>query len=92
MNTNRIALFALCATLLTPAAGHATEEFFGIIESRPTNGNAGTWVISGRKVEVTNNTALEEDNGPFVVGACVEVELKGKVAIEISTEEKRECR
>ncbi len=90
MHHKRVVVFALCVIALTPPLGHATEEFFGIIESRPKT-DVGTWTIGGRKVDVTNDTLLEEDNGPFVVGACVEFEVDGNIVLEGSTEPKREC-
>lgn len=91
MHAKRFVVFALCAVAVTAPPSYAIEEFFGIIESRPKT-DVGTWVVGGRKVEVTNGTLLEEDNGPFVVGACVELEVDGNVVLEGSTEPKRECR
>lgn len=92
MKQIRIITVLAYSVFLLPPTSHAAEEYFGLIESRPKTGDIGSWVIGGRTVEVTNKTVLDEDNGPFVVGACVEIELNGKVAIDISTEEKRLCR
>lgn len=66
-------------------SSHADDEFYGIVESRP-EGKVGTWVIGGRKVEVTERTELEADNGPLLVGACVEVAYDGKFVEEIESE------
>lgn len=41
---------------------------------------------------MTEQTKLEEDDGPLVVGACVEVEYKGDTVKEIETEESYKCR
>jgi len=68
-------------------------RFKGVIESLPaTSGLIGDWVIDGRKVIVTATTVLRQDDGPFAVGAMVEVE--GRVnpdmsvnAFKISTED-----
>jgi hypothetical protein len=85
-----VMLFVSSAALLTPMSSHADDEFYGIIESRP-EGKAGAWVIGGRQVMVTDKTKLEEDHGPLVVGACVEVEYKGNVVEEIASEKKSKC-
>ncbi len=76
--------------LWVPLISHADEECYGIIESRP-DAKIGTWVIGGRNVEVTGKTELEEDHGPLVVGACVEVEYKGNVVEEIESEKMSKC-
>lgn len=68
-------------------------RFKGVIESLPaTSGLIGEWVIDGRKVIVSATTVLRQDDGPFAVGAFVEVE--GRVnadmsvnAFKISTED-----
>jgi len=41
---------------------------------------------------VTDTTELDEDDGPLVVGACAEVEIKGIVVKKIESEEKYKCR
>ncbi len=48
-------------------------KFYGVIESLPNNGYIGTWVVSGRNVEVTAATFIEMEHGMPVVGARVEV-------------------
>ena len=46
----------------------------GLIEELPAGGGLiGTWKVAGVSVEVTADTKLEDDGGPFVVGAPVEV-------------------
>lgn len=90
MKRKSVILVAMWAMVLATPVSHASEEFYGIIESRP-KGNVGTWVIGGRNVEVTDKTRLEEDHGPLVVGACVEVEYEGKAVGEITSEEKKKC-
>ncbi len=69
---NVIPTFFFAALLVSPVSS-ASEEFYGSIESRP-EGGFGTWVVSGRNVEVTDKTQLVEEYGRLDVGACVEVE------------------
>jgi hypothetical protein len=90
MKRTTVMFFLLGAMLLATPVSHASEEFYGTIESRPS-GRVGTWVIGGRNVEVTERTRLEEDHGPLVVGACVEVEYEGRTVAEITSEEKNKC-
>ena len=68
----------------------ADDDFYGIIESRP-DGKAGTWVVGGRSVEVTEHTNLDEDHGPLKVGACVEVDIDEGVVEDIESEPIHKC-
>jgi len=86
-----VIVFSTCTFLLASANSYASEVFFGPLESRP-KGETGTWVIGGRQVEVTDKTEIEEEFGPFVVGACIEVEYEGKLVKKVTTEEKKNCR
>ena len=87
-----ISILVTASAMLWISPGiQAGEEFYGILESRP-EGKVGTWTIGGRQVAVTEQTKLEEGDGPLVVGACVEVEYKGDTVKEIETEESYKCR
>lgn len=68
----------------------ADEEFYGTVETRPTE-NLGIWVIAGQQLEVTSKTKIENDNGPAVVGSCVEVDHKKGVVEEIETVKQSQC-
>ncbi len=48
--------------------------FQGIIESLPTGGLIGEWVVSGRHVMVDASTEINQSKGPAEVGASVHVE------------------
>lgn len=48
-------------------------EFTGVAESGPSSGVEGGWVVSGRAVVVTADTQIDEDDGAFALGSCVEV-------------------
>ena len=69
----------------------AKNDFYGIIESRP-DGKVGTWVIGGRSVDVTEKTELDDDNGPLIVGVCVEVDVDNGIVEEIESEPMRKCK
>jgi hypothetical protein len=49
----------------------ADDEFCGIVESHP-HGTAGTWTVGGRSIEATEDTDLDEDEGPLEIGACAD--------------------
>lgn len=83
-------LMIAVSCLAFSGAAFADEEFYGAVESRPT-GNVGIWVISGQQVEVTDKTEIETDNGPLVVGSCVEVEHKKGVVEEIESAKPAKC-
>lgn len=87
-----ISLIPLSLTfiLFSAQTSKASDDFYGVIEQIP-EGRIGTWVIGGRSVEVTEATSLEEDDGPFAVGACVQVDYDNNVVEEIETEEQSKC-
>lgn len=84
------ALLIAASCFVLSSTAFADEEFYGTIESRPTE-NAGIWVISGQQVEVTDKTEIENDHGPLVVGSCVEVEHKKGVVKEIESAKPAKC-
>lgn len=73
--------------------GHA----FGVIDALPS-GLVGEWTISGIKYDVTAATELDEDDGPFAIGARVKVEYRvrpdgSRLAKEIeTTDDNGDCR
>jgi hypothetical protein len=88
----RLVLVLACVFLFHGIAetAIADDDFDGIIESRP-EAKAGTWVIGGQSVKVTEGTRLEEENGPLTVGACAEVEIEDGAAEEIESEPMHKC-
>jgi hypothetical protein len=91
MNALRYFLFVVTTILFLANIGCESVKIYGPIESRP-EGKEGTWVIAGRTFTVTDTTKLDEGEGPLVVGACAQVELKGIVVEEIESEEASKCR
>lgn len=49
-------------------------------------------MVGGRKLDVTKDTELEEEHGPLVVGACVEVEIEDGLVHEIESKKKEKCK
>ena len=56
-----------------PPPGAATTRFEGIVEAMPVGGFVGDWVIGGKAVRSSAATKIEQEDGPLVVGANVEV-------------------
>ncbi len=78
MFVGKSARFCLMALtfLLGPAMwadGPSGVRLTGKIEALPATGVIGNWTVGGRTVVVTAQTDIERDNGPTVVGACVDV-------------------
>ena len=65
-------------------------EHTGILENRPV-GQVGVWVIDGQPYAVSKKAELDEENGPLGIGACVEIELDGKIVKEIETKDPDDC-
>ena len=70
-------------------------RFEGVIESLPGGEHIGEWEVGPKLVVVSGETDLNDEHGPFVVGACVVVEgllVEGQVvAGGIATLPPREC-
>ena len=47
--------------------------------------------MSGQQVEVTDKTKIDNDNGPLVLGSCVEVEHKKGVVRKIESAKPVKC-
>ena len=84
------ALTIVCFALNVFQVSVAKDDFYGVIESRP-DGKIGTWSIGGRSIEVTENTHLDEDNGPLKPGVCVEVDIDNGKVDEIESEPAEKC-
>lgn len=71
------------------------REIRGIVNVMPGPGLLGTWIVDGVEYIANGATDLEQDEGPFVTGACVKVEFfpstTPRVADQIRTEEQHRC-
>ena len=67
----------------------------GIVESLPASGLIGAWIVNGVEYLADGDTEFEQNDGPFVVGACVELELRASsnpaIIDEIETENMARC-
>src|SRR5262249_6723738 len=59
--------------LSNPSGDDGRNELEGTIQSLPTGGLIGDWIVSGHVVHVTAATIIDMEHGPVVVGAQVEV-------------------
>jgi hypothetical protein len=64
-----LTLFLLAC--LSPA--YAQREFRGVVEAMPAGGYVGTWIISGKSVEVTPQTEVKLKRRPIGMGSSVKV-------------------
>ena len=55
MKRMNIAYIFMAVALLATPVSYASKDFYGTIERR-AEGNAGTWVVGGRNVDVTDKT------------------------------------
>ena len=79
----------------TTGTPEGDEDVKGLVESMPSPGLVGAWKIGGVEYNATAATHFEQNDGPLVVGACVQVEYSSsttpRTAIEIKTEDQGEC-
>lgn len=54
--------------------GEMTAKIHGTIEKLPASGLVGTWIVKGKKINVTKDTNIDEKQGKIAVGVYVEVE------------------
>ncbi len=68
--------------------GDNDADVYGLVESFPA-GLVGTWTVAGVSYEATATTVFKQEDGPFAVGACVEVEYDPatNTAYEIKTDD-----
>lgn len=68
---------------------------YGILNTLPDDGQLGTWQIGGEFYEISQQTELDAEHGPFEVGACLQVEYwlseNEQLAKEIETERQYKC-
>ncbi len=94
---SRVFIFVVFFLFLGSLFAQSGEtEFKGRIDSLPAGAGTGTWEVAGRTVNVTASTELDNGDGPFAVGACVQVKgstaANGQVnATEVKTEDDSEC-
>ncbi len=55
------------------SGGDGRDELKGVIESLPSSGLVGDWVVSGRTVHVSDSTTINREHGAVAVGAQVEI-------------------
>ena len=92
-----ISLFCAGVTLASSHERHRGEsKMYGKIDSMPSSGFTGKWVIGGREVQVTDKTRIKEKHGRAEIGKYVEVEgvrdNDALIAYEIEVERSRENR
>ncbi len=79
----------------TPTPDDDGSKVRGVVDILPSSGLTGKWVIDGVEYLADDSTEFEQNDGPFVVGACVEIELhaSGDPAVidEIETEDMGRC-
>jgi len=56
-----------------PQGDDGRTELLGTIQSLPSGGLLGDWLVSGRTIHVTADTAIDQEHGAPAVGVVVEV-------------------
>ena len=67
------------------------DDYHGIIFKRPEK-KVGAWTIGDKTFYIVESTRLDEENGPAVVGQCVEVEMDNNSLMEIETTSQDRCK
>ena len=82
----------LVVNLLADEGDDEYEEVYGIVEAFRAN-LLGEWIVSGVAYTATIETQFEQEDGPFIVGGCVEVAFvpETNTAVEIGTTDADDC-
>ena len=67
------------------------DDYHGIIYQRPEE-KVGAWTIGDKTFNIVESTRLDEENGPAVVGQCIEVEFDNNSLKEIETTSQDRCK
>ena len=94
-----VGLMLLSATIglaFNDDGGDGGRDFKGLVQSLPASGFVGNWMVGGSPVVVTISTEVRADDGPLVIGACVEVKgqilgIQGVLASEVRTQKLSDC-
>ncbi len=72
-----------------------SKRAYGKLDALPDNDRLGTWQIGGEFYEVSRQTKVEAEHGPFEIGACLKVKYRmsddERIAKEIETERHYKC-
>lgn len=74
----------------------AKRKVYGLLTSRPAGSLLGDWVVNGATYTADAQTEFDNDEGDFVIGACLSIEYfpstsGPQIAHEIETEEGYHC-
>jgi len=68
------------------------EVFIGIIQSMPSGGLQGEWIIGDQTFSTVPGTEFDQTNGPLSVNGCAQVEFRNGVVHEIDSEPLSDCK
>ena len=75
-------------------SGQIVLESRAVVESRPSGGLVGAWIIGGHTFMADANTEFRQEDGALAVGACADVEylnVSPYVALEIRSRQRDKC-
>lgn len=72
-----VRLVSISALALCSAQAFASSDVYGVVDQRPDT-KAGTWMVGGKEVVVSDKVRLDEKHGPAKVGACVKLDYETK--------------
>lgn len=79
-------------TAAAKRGGEDRARYYGIVESMPTPGFQGDWVIGGRTVSTGPQTQFDQREGALGIGVCAKVDFRNGRVHEIDSEPMRNCR
>lgn len=71
--------------------GDDRTRFYGIVQSRPSPGLHGEWLIGGQRVTTHSGTEFDQREGALAVGTCAKVDFRRGGVHEIDSEPMSNC-
>ncbi len=75
-------------------SGAIVLESRAVVDSRPTDGLVGTWIIGDHAFVADTNTGFRQEDGALAVGTCADIEYLNTspyTALEIRSRERDKC-
>ena len=90
-----LVLFVLTPMMIYAKRGSDDESrkiFIGVIQSIPSSGLQGEWIIGGQTFSTASGTEFDQTDGSLTVGGCAKAEFKNGVVHEIDSEPMSDCK
>jgi hypothetical protein len=87
-----VSLFSITAYAKRNSKDGARNIFIGIVQSMPSGGLHGDWIIGDNTFSTVPGTEFDQTDGPLAVNGCAKVEVRNGMVHEIDSEPLSDCK